>query len=71
MGEPSNNFESNSDTINKKSNSFIGCFLVENDSFLEIRDCFIRSVKDLKVIEREKEMFANAEAGGTSVVITE
>jgi hypothetical protein len=53
-----------SDSMGRKQNNFISCFLIENDSFLEIRDCFIRSIKDLKVIEREKELFAQAEANG-------
>jgi hypothetical protein len=30
---------------------------VENDSFLEIRDCYIKSIKDPKVILQEKEHF--------------
>jgi len=40
--------------MNKKK-GYIGCFLIENDSFLEIRDCFIKSVKDPSQIEKEKE----------------
>ena len=39
---------------NKRKNA-IGCFLVENDSFLEVRDCYIKSVKDPKQIEKEKD----------------
>ena len=57
-----------SDSIGRKQNGIISCFIVENDSFLEIRDCFIRSVKDLKVIEREKDQFVNAEEGGENIV---
>jgi hypothetical protein len=29
---------------------------VETDSYLEIRDCFIKSVKDKAVIDKEQEM---------------
>lgn len=34
---------------------FVGCFIIENESYLELRDCFIHSIKDAKVIELEKE----------------
>jgi len=32
----------------------VGCFNIENGSFVELRDCYILSVKDQKVIEQEK-----------------
>ena len=38
---------------------YLGCFLVEDDSFIEIRDCFIKSIKDPKVIEKEKDNFVS------------
>lgn len=61
--------ESMSDSTVRRQGNLISCFIVENDSFLEIRDCFIRSVKDLKVIEKEKEQFVAAEAaGGVNIV---
>lgn len=47
----------NSDIESHHKRGFIGCFIVENDSYLEIRDCFVRSIKDPKVIEKEKELF--------------
>lgn len=29
----------------------VGCFNIENGSFVEFRDCYILSIKDQKVIE--------------------
>jgi hypothetical protein len=34
----------------------VGCFVIENGSHLEMRDCYIHSVKDFKVLEAEKEL---------------
>jgi hypothetical protein len=38
--------EMNSD-YDKSQSRFIGCFRVENKSFIEIRDCFIKSIQDI------------------------
>jgi hypothetical protein len=46
--------------LTKKKTNFIGCFIVENDSYLEVRDCLIKSIKDPKTIEKEKELFVKA-----------
>ena len=40
---------------NHSKNGNVGCFVVENEAILELRDCFIRSKKDRKVLESEKE----------------
>ena len=44
--------------------NLIACILVENDSFLEMRDCFVHSVKDLAVIELEKDIAIRAQLEG-------
>lgn len=38
--------EMNSD-CDKSQNRLIGCFRIENKSFIEIRDCFIKSIQDV------------------------
>ena len=35
----------------------VGCFNIESGSFVEMRDCYVLSIKDPQVIEREKELF--------------
>jgi hypothetical protein len=40
------------------------CFLINNDSYLEMRDCFIQSIKDPSVIESEKGEVINAQLLG-------
>ena len=35
----------------------ISCFTVENDSFLEVRDCFIKSIKDKNYFDQELDKF--------------
>eukprot|EP00347_Sterkiella_histriomuscorum_P013188 403365673 len=45
----------------------LSCFVVENDSFLEITDCYVLSIKDPLQIQKEKDAFIKAQAAGISV----
>jgi hypothetical protein len=50
----------------------VGCFNIENGSFVELRDCYILSVKDQKVIEQEKDIVIKAQLkGGQEPVIND
>ncbi len=42
----------------------VGCFNIESGSFVEMRDCYVLSIKDPKVIEKEKDIFINAQLMG-------
>lgn len=36
----------------------LGCFIIEDESFIEIRDCFIKSIIDIDDIQKQQQEFA-------------
>ena len=46
------------------SEMIVGCFNIESGSFVEMRDCYILSIKDIKVIEKEKDVIIQAQIMG-------
>ena len=40
----------------KSQSKYVGCFRIENKSFIEIRDCFIKSIQDIdpQTLEEQK-----------------
>lgn len=43
---PQQSYDTTQTYQKNQQKGLVGCFLVENNSYIEIRDCFIKSVKD-------------------------